>query len=208
MNLIKILFVDLVRFVLLFDESHLLSLLKGNFVKALSHDSSKLLHLLWVGEQLLVGCFFVFTDDLHAVEELLEQNFNSFQIIFVVGTKNVNNEKIVELLEESGVLALSFGNKQVLESLEAKFLQSFGGEVHMLLKDWKNGSNVWLEAGSHSRGNSQDMVESCDLVFELTSVHADSHAFFHTSDFEVERFLIGTSSGWKLSVFLSKLDLN
>jgi hypothetical protein len=74
----------------------------------------------------------------------------------------------------------------------------------MLLKNWKNGSNVWLEAGSHSRGNSQDMVEGCDLVFKLTSVHADSHAFFHASDFEVERFLVGTSGGWKFSKFLTK----
>ena len=78
----------------------------------------------------------------------------------------------------------------------------------MLLKNWKNGSNVWLETGSHSRSDSQDMVEGCDLVFKLTSVHADSHAFFHSSDFEVERFLVGTSSGWKLSIFLSKFDLN
>jgi hypothetical protein len=56
------------------------------------------------------------------VEEFLEQNFNSFQIIFVVGTENMNDEKRVELLEKSGVLAFSLGNKQVLESLEAKFL--------------------------------------------------------------------------------------
>jgi hypothetical protein len=52
------------------------------------------------------------------------------------------------------------------------------------------------------------MVESSDLIFKLTGVHADSHSSFHTSHLKIEGFLIILSSTWEVAVFLSEFDLN
>ena len=53
------------------------------------------------------------------MEQFFEENFDSFQIIFAVGSQNMKDKKLVELLEQSSVSSLSLSHKQMLESLQS-----------------------------------------------------------------------------------------
>ena len=72
-----------------------------------------------VDEDLSVVFLLIFANDFHAVEQFFEEDFNSFQIVLAICPQDMKDEKLIELLEQSGVSSLSLGNKQMLESFQS-----------------------------------------------------------------------------------------
>lgn len=52
------------------------------------------------------------------------------------------------------------------------------------------------------------MVEGSDLLLQLACVHADSHTTLHSSQFKIERLLVGSCGGRNIAAFCVDLDLD